>query len=167
MDINLCNKAVNVISFSKECTAPTKQELKQNIDCALNASIERLKELNIIPQTLVIKRSDYIYQLSQGKVGSKVDVNFKYYNLNSNTFEQNSRIYEKIRNEHQLRKLKEGHSCTLVGTFKRKTVPKPERLQKPKITLRAETLEALTLLIKDKIYNNYIGNFIIKMIYDV
>jgi len=150
--VRISDLALSYVRFSKECSSSNEIKLEKKIEKAVEATLQRMSELDVIPQKLKISQSSIIYSLSSCEVGTTIDIMFNYYNLLSKNYEKKKEIRSKLQQEHQVRKLKSNKALTLPKKCVKKTIPKPDPLFGQKVTIKAETIEELTENLRSSIW---------------
>lgn len=90
---------MHCINFYKEYTANTKKELVSKLQGAKAGVCERLAQLDIIPQKIVMDKDHNFYEIENGKLAVKIHFELDYYSLRSSTPEEREKIYQQIREE--------------------------------------------------------------------
>lgn len=86
-------------AFYKEYTANTKEDLIRKLQGAKAGVCERLAQLDIIPQKIVMDRDNNFYQIENGKFAVKIHFELDYYSLKNSTSEEREDMHHKVMEE--------------------------------------------------------------------
>lgn len=116
----ILHSVVYCVSFSKEYTANTQEELIRKLQQAKGRTIDHLASLDIVPKQVDISQDNQIYQLPNGKFAVKIHFFLEYYPLKNQTCEEKSKIHDEICSEqHNMKHFK----------YNRKEIPHPQCLK--------------------------------------